>query len=97
MRDSFLTNAYGDWNYGEDPTVKELENYAAELMGTEEAAYTPSATFGNNCALLTAGSPGTEFLARDESHIIRHENASPGRIGRLLVKTVSLPFGYMTP
>ena len=46
---------------------------------------------------MTAGKPGEELIIRDESHIIAHENGSPGRIARLLTKTISNPFGYITP
>ena len=67
-----LTSPFGDWSYGEDPTVKQLEAYAAELFGTQEAAYVLSSTFGNQCVLLTAGKPGQELIIRDESHIIAH-------------------------
>lgn len=37
------------------------------------------------------------MIVRDESHIILHENGTPGRIARLLTKTISDPFGYLTP
>ena len=72
MRESVLTSPYGDWKYNEDSTIKELEAYAAELFGAEEAAYVVSATFGNQCSLLTAGRPGEELITRDEAHIIGH-------------------------
>lgn len=72
MRDSFMTSSYGDWSFGEDPTVKELEAYAAEMFGVEDTAYVLTATFGNLCALFTAGQPGEELIARDGSHLIKH-------------------------
>ncbi len=72
MRESILTSQYGDWSAGEDETVKELEAYAASIFGVETAAYTPSATFANQCALLTAGRPGEQVIIRDGAHIIQN-------------------------
>ena len=37
------------------------------------------------------------MIIRDESHIVRHENGSIGLIARIMAKTISIPFGYITP
>lgn len=86
-----MTSAYGDWTYGEDETVIELERYCAEIFGKEEGAYVPSGVFGNQCALLTAGGPGQEVLIRDQGHIIEHENGSLGAITRMMARTLDPP------
>lgn len=42
-----MTNAeVGDDVYGDDPTVKALERATAELLGTEDAVYTPTRHYG---------------------------------------------------
>ena len=54
-----MTAEYGDHTYGEDFTVINLEIMAAEILGKEAASFVPTGTFGNQCSILTAGSPGT--------------------------------------
>lgn len=61
---------------------------AAKLMGKEAACFVPSGTFGNQCSILTAGSPGTEIIMGDKCHMISYENGSVGKISRMLTRTV---------
>ena len=42
----------GDDVMGEDPTVNELEAYAADLFGKEDALFVPTGTMGNLCAIM---------------------------------------------
>jgi hypothetical protein len=42
----------GDDVFGEDPTVLELESYAANLFGKEKALFVPSGTMGNLISIL---------------------------------------------
>jgi len=41
----------GDDVYGEDPTVRALEEQVAALVGKEAALFVPSGTMGNQLAL----------------------------------------------
>ncbi|XP_076183912.1 L-allo-threonine aldolase isoform X2 [Ptiloglossa arizonensis] len=47
MREAMLNAEVGDDVYEEDPTLKELENKAAEMVGVEAAIFVPSGTMGN--------------------------------------------------
>ena len=47
----------GDEQYGEDPTVLELQRRAAELLGQEAAVFLPTATMANEIALSLLGEP----------------------------------------
>lgn len=42
----------GDDVFGEDPTVLELESYAANLFGKEKALFVPTGTMGNLISIL---------------------------------------------
>nr|WP_255945227.1 beta-eliminating lyase-related protein [Brucepastera parasyntrophica] len=53
MRDAMANAVVGDDVYGDDPTVIELEAYAASLTAKEAALFVPSGTFGNQLALFT--------------------------------------------
>ena len=57
MRDFMKTAKVGDDVYGEDPTVNELEDFAASLLGKEAALFLPTGTQSNLCLLYTSPSP----------------------------------------
>lgn len=58
---------------GGDPTVNQLEDYAAALLGKEAAAFLCSGTMGNSAALLTWLKPGEKALIDKENHTYRTE------------------------
>ncbi|WP_444684045.1 threonine aldolase family protein [Alkalicoccus luteus] len=76
MRQLMAYAAVGDDVYEEDPTVNELESYAAKLLGKEAALFTTSGTQGNQAALLTHTVPGQEVLMDDEAHVFIYEGAA---------------------
>jgi len=47
MRVAMKNAAVGDDVFGDDPTVNELEEYAAKLFGMESALFVSSGTQGN--------------------------------------------------
>ena len=79
MLKTIMTAALGDSgrldenSRGGDPTVNELEDYAAELLGKEAAAFLCSGTMGNSAALLTWLKPGDRALIDRENHTYRTE------------------------
>ena len=60
MLEAMLKANVGDDVYGEDPTVKKLEKYSAELMGKEAGLFGPSGTQTNLVAMLTHCTRGDE-------------------------------------
>ena len=79
----------GDDVEGEDPTVNELEDKAAKLVGKKAALYVTSGTQGNLLSLLSQTNPGDEILVEELSHIYGHEVGSAARIGGLMIGTYS--------
>lgn len=70
----FMMNAkVGDDVFGEDPTVNELENYAAQLFGKEASLFCPSGTMSNQIALRVHTEPGDEVICDIHSHIYHYE------------------------
>ena len=57
----------GDEQYGEDPTVLELQRRAAELLGQDAAVFVPTATMANEIALSLLGEPGGELIAEEDA------------------------------
>lgn len=65
-----------DEGRGEDPTVRKLEDMAAELMGKEAAMYVPSGTMANLAALMTACSVGQRVAVEDKLHVYHNEKCA---------------------
>jgi threonine aldolase len=63
----------GDDGYGEDPTVRRLEERFAALVGKEAAVYVPSGTMGNQIALRLLGRPGTSVAIGRRQHPVIYE------------------------
>ncbi|MCL6581711.1 MAG: low specificity L-threonine aldolase [Firmicutes bacterium] len=85
MRRAMAAAEVGDDVYGEDPTVRRLEEKAAELLGKEAGLYVPSGTMGNLVAVMTHTSRGSEIILEAESHIYYYE------VGGLAVVAQTLP------
>ncbi len=63
----------GDDVFNEDPTINELENYAATLFGKEAALFCPSGTMTNQIAINVHTRPGNELIADVNAHIYNYE------------------------
>lgn len=87
MIKSLDNSKLGDDVIGEDPTVNELEEKAAKIIGKEASLLVTSGTQGNLVSLLSQTHPGDEILLEEMSHIYGHEVGSAARIGGLMIKT----------
>ena len=87
MLKSIDDSKLGDDVIGEDPTVNELEEMAARIVGKKAALYVTSGTQGNLVSLLSQTNPGEEILLEELSHIFGHEVGSAARIGGLMINT----------
>jgi threonine aldolase len=73
MRRAIAEAVVGDDVFGDDPTVKRLEQRVADLAGKEAALYVPSGTMGNQLAVNALTRPGDEVVLETESHIVLYE------------------------
>ena len=71
----------GDDVYGEDPTVKKLEEYSAELMGKEAGLLGPSGTQTNLIAMLTHCTRGDEYIVGQNAHTFKYEGGGAAVLG----------------
>ncbi len=71
----------GDDVYGEDPTVKKLEKYSAELMGKEAGLFGPSGTQTNLVAMLTHCTRGDEYIVGQNAHTFKYEGGGAAVLG----------------
>ena len=73
MLDTMLQAKVGDDVYGEDPTVKELEEKIANFFAMDSAMFFPSGTMANQTALKIHTSPGDQVIAHEYSHVYNYE------------------------
>jgi threonine aldolase len=73
MLKAMMNADVGDDVYGEDPTVIELEKYAAHLFGKEAALFCPSGTMTNQIAIRAHTQLGDELICADNAHIYKYE------------------------
>lgn len=79
MRAAMAAAEVGDDVLGEDPTVRTLEDRAAELLGTAAALFMPSGTMANQVAIACHTRPGQEAIVEASSHIYNVEMATMAR------------------
>ncbi|MGE5317841.1 MAG: threonine aldolase family protein [Chloroflexota bacterium] len=73
MLDAMFSAKVGDDVFGEDPTVKTLEEKVAALFGKEAGLYCPSGTMTNQIAVKVHTQPGDEIILHKLSHVYYYE------------------------
>ena len=73
MRHAMFAAAVGDDVYGEDPTVRLLEQEVAALLGKQAAMFTPSGTMANQIAIMLHTRHGESIMCEESSHVVVHE------------------------
>jgi threonine aldolase len=76
MRRAMAEAEVGDDEYGEDPTVRRLQDAYAELTGKAAALFVPSGTMANQVALRTLTRPGDAVVAEARQHIVLYEEGA---------------------
>ena len=76
MRAAMANAAVGDDQYGEDPTVRALQERVAALLGKEAALFVPSGTMANQIGLKLLTRPGDDVVVGDEAHVVWHESGA---------------------
>jgi threonine aldolase len=76
MREAMASARLGDDQYGEDPTVRALQERIAGLLGKEAAIFVPSGTMANQIGLKLLTRPGDDVVVGDEAHVVWHESGA---------------------
>ncbi|CAM4023462.1 low-specificity L-threonine aldolase [Mesobacillus thioparans] len=97
MRKAMYAAEVGDDVYQEDPTVNELEEIAADILGKEKALFVTSGTQGNQIAVLSHCRPGQELLLEEESHIFYYESGAVAALAGVQTRTIPGKRGVMDP
>lgn len=95
MKKAMYDAEVGDDYYRTDPTVKALEEKAAELLGKEAALLVLSGTMGNLVSILAQTTPGQSVILGATSHILLNEAGGLAVLGGLLPRAVPAPDGVI--
>ena len=87
----------GDDVWGEDPTVNNLEAYAAAMLGKPAAIFVPSGTMANQIAVRSLTNPGDEMIIETDAHIVRYESGAASALSGIQPASLSAPRGILTP
>jgi len=97
MRRAMADAEVGDDAYGEDPTVRALEEEFAARTGKEAALFVPSGTMANQIALRALTTPGEAVVAGAHQHLVAYEaGAGPLNAG-ITFLTVDDAAGTLDP
>ena len=77
MREAIANAEVGDDVFAEDPTMNELQNNTAELLGKEAALFVPSGTMSNQIAIKCNTQPGDEVICEINCHSFNYEGGGP--------------------
>jgi threonine aldolase len=73
MRAAMAGADVGDDVFGDDPTVRALEEEVARITGKEAALFVTSGTMGNQLAIATQTRRGDEVIVGEGAHPVFHE------------------------
>ena len=93
MRRFMCDAEVGDEQKHEDPTVNQLQDMVAELLGKEAALFLPSGTMCNEIALRVHCRPGEEMIAHRSAHPIHFETGGPAALAGVNVQGLDGPRG----
>ena len=88
MRRAMAEAEVGDDVFGEDPTVRALEERSAELLGSEAGLLVSSGTMGNLVGLMAHVPRGGEIIGPAEIHTFSSEGAGHAVIAGASVRQI---------
>ncbi|HVE97581.1 MAG TPA: GntG family PLP-dependent aldolase [Mycobacteriales bacterium] len=97
MRHAMASADVGDDVYGEDPTVRRLEETVAGMFGRAAALFVPSGTMGNQICLRLLVPAGDELLCDADAHVVSYEGGGAAQHGGIQTRTVVADRGLLEP
>ncbi len=84
MKEAFV----GDDVFGDDPTINNLEERVAEILGKEASVYMPSGTMTNQVAIRTHTEPGDEVLLEQSAHVYFNEAGATAALSGVICRLI---------
>lgn len=97
MRRAMHDADVGDDYYHDDPTVRALEERAAELLRKEAAMLVLSGTMGNLVSILAQTHRGDSVVVEETSHVFVNEAGSLATLGGLTPRIIKGRRGLIEP
>lgn len=97
MLDAMMSAKVGDDVFGEDPSVAELEEKGAQMLGFEAGLFCPSGTMTNQIAIRTLTQPQDEVICDKRSHIYLYEGGGIASNSMVSVELVEGDRGRIKP
>ncbi|HET7037551.1 MAG TPA: GntG family PLP-dependent aldolase [Thermomicrobiaceae bacterium] len=97
MRQFMAGAPVGDEQLGEDPSVNQLQDMVAELLGKEAALFLPSGTMCNAIGIKVHTQPGDRIILERYAHPFTSEGAGPALMSGVMTATVEGQRGVFQP
>lgn len=81
MRAAMFAAPLGDDVFGDDPSVNELQDKIAAMLGFEAALFVPTGTQSNLCGVLSHCQRGDEYIVGQMQHCYRWEGGGAAVFG----------------
>jgi threonine aldolase len=88
MRAAIAAAPVGDDQFGEDPSVNELQTRVAALLGKEAALWLPTGTMANQVALRSMTRPGDDVIASGDAHVFGSETGAAAANSGVQITTI---------
>ena len=96
MRAAMAAAEVGDDVYGEDPTVRRLEEATAERLGHEAGVFVTSGTQGNEVAIGVFCRSGDEVVVEANSHTVLYEAGAPSALWGVQLRPLASARGILS-
>ncbi len=97
MRSAMAEAEVGDDVFGEDPTVRALEERVAGMLGHEAGLFTPTGSMANQLGVRMHVPPGKELLADELAHVVRAEMGAAAVFSGITTRTWRAEGGRLDP
>ena len=97
MRAAMAAAEVGDDVFDEDPTIHQLQDRVAALLGKEAAVLVPSGTMSNLIGVRLHCRPGDEMLCEANCHLYFYEQGGYAQINGVAVRPLAGQDGILRP
>lgn len=95
MRAAMQAAEVGDDVFGDDPTVNQLQERVARLLGKEAALFVPSGAMSNQICVKAHTQPGDELLCETTCHIYNYEAGGPAILSGVTCRPIDGDYGIL--
>jgi threonine aldolase len=97
MLQAMMAAEVGDDVFGEDPTVKALEQKTAQLFDKEAGLFCPSGTMANQIAIKMHTRPLDEVICHEYSHVYQYETGGYAFHSGVAMRLLGGAHGLLAP